>query len=173
MALGLLFLWGRRHKHVHRRDQNKRCAATSSHDYLHAGFEGLLQNVSACLKSQTISFHLDDAEYRMDWYSQEVASTSGLRSGHLIQPYNDLRIPNKIAYVKHGIDFALFIIQESKMLIGVIKTKDILRHPFTIISMKGFGGFFKLLFKALSRKPHLFINSIVENTDWLTVEKKS
>ncbi len=54
------------------------------------------------------------------------------------------------------------------MFIGVIRTRDILRHPLTILSMKGFSGFFKLLFKAFSRKPHLFIN-MIENTEWITV----
>lgn len=57
------------------------------------------------------------------------------------------------------------------MFIGVIRTKDILLHPRTIISMRGVSGFFKLLFRALSRKPYHFIN-MIEKTQWVYVGKK-
>jgi hypothetical protein len=57
------------------------------------------------------------------------------------------------------------------MILGVIRTRDILMHPWIIISMRGIRGFFKLLFKALSRKPHYFINQI-EDSRWVFVGKK-
>ncbi len=56
------------------------------------------------------------------------------------------------------------------MITGVIKTKDVLLHPWTIISMKGFRGFCKLLVRAMSRKPYQFIQ-MVENTQWLVCDK--
>lgn len=57
------------------------------------------------------------------------------------------------------------------MIVGVIKTRDILLHPWTIISMRGILGFFKLLIKAISRRPYCFINSI-ENSQWVFIGKK-
>lgn len=60
------------------------------------------------------------------------------------------------------------------MFVGVIKTKDVLLHPLTIISMKGFRGFLKMLVRALSPKKYSFI-SMTQNTGWvdLNKEKKS
>lgn len=57
----------------------------------------------------------------------------------------------------------------SDMIVGVIKTKDILLHPITIISMRGVFGFFKLLFRALSPKRYQFIQ-MIENTQWISVK---
>jgi|GEM_PF-2078281 len=56
------------------------------------------------------------------------------------------------------------------MFVGVIKTKDVLLHPLTIISMKGFRGFLKLLVRALSRKEYRFI-SMTQNTQWIDTKK--
>ncbi len=57
------------------------------------------------------------------------------------------------------------------MFVGVIKTKDVLMNPWTIISMRGVGGFLKLLVRAFSRKPYSFIN-MIENTQWVDTTKK-
>jgi hypothetical protein len=56
------------------------------------------------------------------------------------------------------------------MFEGVIKTRDILLHPRTIIQMRGFKGFCKLLYRALSRKKYRFIN-MVQNTQWIYIGK--
>lgn len=56
------------------------------------------------------------------------------------------------------------------MIVGVIRTKDIILNPFTIISMRGFKGFCKLLFRALSRKRYPFIN-MIEHTQWISLKK--
>ncbi len=50
------------------------------------------------------------------------------------------------------------------MLIGVIRTKDVLLHPITIIHMKGIRGFFKILRRALSTKTYRFINMLETTT---------
>ena len=63
------------------------------------------------------------------------------------------------------------VLEDLKMIVGVIKTRDILLHPWTIISMRGILGFFKLLIKAISRRPYCFINSI-ENSQWVFIGKK-
>ena len=57
------------------------------------------------------------------------------------------------------------------MIVGVIRTRDILMHPLTVISMRGFGGFFKILYRALNRKPQTFIN-MIENTQWIYTNNK-
>lgn len=57
------------------------------------------------------------------------------------------------------------------MIVGVIKTRDILLHPGTIISMRGFRGFLKLLVRAFSFKRYHFIN-MIEHTQWVNVGKK-
>lgn len=57
------------------------------------------------------------------------------------------------------------------MFIGVIRTKDILLNPLPIISMRGMKGFFKLLFRAFSRKRHTFVN-MIEQTQWVSIAKK-
>ena len=57
------------------------------------------------------------------------------------------------------------------MIVGVIKTKDILMNPAPIIAMRGIKGFFKLLFRAFSRKPYRFIN-MIEQTSWISIGKK-
>lgn len=51
------------------------------------------------------------------------------------------------------------------MFIGVIKTKDVLLHPVTMVAMRGIKGFFLLLLRALSPKPYPFISNI-ENSQW-------
>lgn len=56
------------------------------------------------------------------------------------------------------------------MFVGVIKTRDVLLHPLTIISMKGLRGFLKLLVRALSRKEYRFI-SMTQNTQWIDTKK--
>ncbi len=57
------------------------------------------------------------------------------------------------------------------MFVGVIKTKDVLMHPLTIISMRGFSGFLKLIVRALSPKRYSFIN-MIEHTQWVDMSKK-
>lgn len=54
---------------------------------------------------------------------------------------------------------------------GLIKTKDILFHPFPLISMRGFKGYLKLLFRALSSKKYRFVNHI-EKTQWILLDQK-
>ena len=59
------------------------------------------------------------------------------------------------------------------MFVGVIKTKDVLLHPVTIIRMRGFSGYVKLFFRALSPKRYRFI-AMTQNTQWVYMgdEKK-
>ncbi len=57
------------------------------------------------------------------------------------------------------------------MIVGVIKTKDVLLHPVTIIQMKGFVGFCKILRRALSTKSYRFVN-FMENTAITVVSKR-
>lgn len=57
------------------------------------------------------------------------------------------------------------------MIVGVIKTKDVLLHPITIIHMKGLKGFFKILKRAISTKTYRFVN-FMENTAITMISKK-
>ena len=57
------------------------------------------------------------------------------------------------------------------MFIGVIKTKDVLLNPLTLISMRGVRGFLKLVYRALSRKRYSFIN-MIEQTQWVSLNKE-
>ncbi|MBI3540956.1 MAG: hypothetical protein HY073_02300 [Deltaproteobacteria bacterium] len=57
------------------------------------------------------------------------------------------------------------------MFVGVIKTKDVLMNPVSIIRMRGIKGFFKLLYRALSPKPYPFIN-MTQNTQWIRLDHK-
>ena len=57
------------------------------------------------------------------------------------------------------------------MIVGVIKTKDVFLHPITIIQMKGFTGFLKILKRAVSTKTYRFIN-FMENTAITMVSRK-
>ncbi|HEX5036376.1 MAG TPA: hypothetical protein VFX30_04395 [bacterium] len=52
------------------------------------------------------------------------------------------------------------------MFVGVIKTKDVLLHPMTIIRMRGFKGYLKLFFRALSPKRYRFIG-MTQHTQWV------
>lgn len=55
------------------------------------------------------------------------------------------------------------------MIVGVIQTKDVFLNPITLIRMKGFIGYFKLILRSLSPRPHCFIN-IMENTDRIKID---
>lgn len=55
------------------------------------------------------------------------------------------------------------------MIVGIIQTKDIILNPITLIRMKGFIGYFKLILRSLSSRPHCFIN-MIENTEWIKTE---
>lgn len=57
------------------------------------------------------------------------------------------------------------------MFVGVIKTKDVLLHPITLIKMRGFKGFVKLFFRALSPKRYRFIG-MTQQTQWVYLGKK-
>ena len=59
---------------------------------------------------------------------------------------------------------------DNDMFVGVIKTRDVLLHPITLIEMRGFRGFLKLLFRALSPKQYRFIN-MTQNTQWTRIKK--
>lgn len=52
------------------------------------------------------------------------------------------------------------------MFVGIIRTKDILLNPRTIISMRGVRGFMKLVFRALRKKPYSFIG-MTQESDWI------
>ncbi len=52
------------------------------------------------------------------------------------------------------------------MFVGVIKTKDVLLNPRAILSIRGWKGFFKMIGRALSRKPYHFVD-MVQNTQWI------
>ena len=44
------------------------------------------------------------------------------------------------------------------MLVGVIKTRDILRHPISVLSIQGVRGFFRLILRSFGRTPHCFLD---------------
>ncbi|MBI2092742.1 MAG: hypothetical protein HYY43_04580 [Deltaproteobacteria bacterium] len=44
------------------------------------------------------------------------------------------------------------------MVKGVIKTKDIIRHPIVFLRLYGFGKYFRLLLKGLSPFTYLYLN---------------
>jgi len=44
------------------------------------------------------------------------------------------------------------------MIVGVIKTKDLVLHPFGVISVYGLKGFLRLLKCAFSRRKYQFID---------------
>ena len=46
------------------------------------------------------------------------------------------------------------------MITGVIKTRDILLHPVSVISISGLVGFFRILRKAISHQSYHFIDFI-------------
>ena len=46
------------------------------------------------------------------------------------------------------------------MLVGYIKTKDVLTHPWTVLSISGYRGFFKILSRALSWKKYPFLDCL-------------
>ena len=50
------------------------------------------------------------------------------------------------------------------MIVGIIKTKDILLHPITIIQMRGLVGFLGIVKRALSVKTYHFINLMTGTT---------
>ena len=52
------------------------------------------------------------------------------------------------------------------MFVGIIKTKDILLNPRTIISMRGVKGFMKLVYRALRKQPYSFIG-MTQESDWI------
>jgi hypothetical protein len=52
------------------------------------------------------------------------------------------------------------------MFVGIIRTKDILLNPRTIISMRGVKGFVKLVYRALRKKPYSFIG-MTQESDWI------
>jgi len=54
------------------------------------------------------------------------------------------------------------------MFVGVIKTKDVLLHPVTIMKMRGIRGYMKLFFRALSPKRYRFI-SMTQHTQWVNI----
>ncbi len=52
------------------------------------------------------------------------------------------------------------------MFVGIIKTRDVLLHPITIMKMRGVKGYAKLLIRALSPRRYRFI-SMIQNTQWV------
>ncbi len=57
------------------------------------------------------------------------------------------------------------------MIEGYIKTKDVFLHPISIIQMRGIKGYCKVLYRALSPKPHRFL-SMMFSTSFRTRAKK-
>ncbi len=57
------------------------------------------------------------------------------------------------------------------MFVGVIKTRDVLLHPITIMKMRGFKGLVKLLVRALSPRRYRFI-AMSQHTQWVCMGKK-
>jgi|GEM_PF-4895360 len=47
------------------------------------------------------------------------------------------------------------------MLKGVIKSGDVIRHPFLFIGLYGFFGYIRILKKCVSPGKHLFLNLIL------------
>jgi hypothetical protein len=59
-----------------------------------------------------------------------------------------------------------------RMIEGIIKTKDVFLHPISIIQMRGFRGYLKILARSLSPKPHRFI-SMMFSTSFRAPPKKT
>jgi hypothetical protein len=57
------------------------------------------------------------------------------------------------------------------MFVGIIKTRDVLLHPITIVRMRGVKGYAKLLVRALSPRRYRFI-SMIQNTQWVFLGHK-
>ncbi len=57
------------------------------------------------------------------------------------------------------------------MFVGVIKTKDVLLHPLTLMKMRGFKGLMKLIVRALSPRRYRFVG-MTQHTQWIHVDKK-
>lgn len=51
------------------------------------------------------------------------------------------------------------------MIVGVIKTKDLIFHPSLVIAVQGFRGFLRLLLKACSRQKYPFLSLIPLGSD--------
>jgi hypothetical protein len=51
------------------------------------------------------------------------------------------------------------------VFVGIIKNKDILLNPRSIIHMRGWKGYFKLVWRTLSRKPYAFIR-MTQDSQW-------
>lgn len=52
------------------------------------------------------------------------------------------------------------------MFVGYVKTRDILLHPVSLIRMRGFTGYLKLIGRALSRHSYSFIR-MTQKSDWI------
>jgi hypothetical protein len=52
------------------------------------------------------------------------------------------------------------------VFVGYVKTKDILLHPISLIQMRGWKGYLKLVGRALSRRRYAFIR-MTQKSDWL------
>jgi len=51
------------------------------------------------------------------------------------------------------------------MINGVIKTKDVLLNPLSVIAVSGIKGYFRILWRAFSRKEYRFLDFVeVTNT---------
>jgi hypothetical protein len=53
------------------------------------------------------------------------------------------------------------------MFVGAVKTKDILLHPISLIRMRGFKGYLKLIGRALSRRRYSFI-PMTQTSNWFS-----
>ena len=51
------------------------------------------------------------------------------------------------------------------MIVGVIKTKDLIFHPWGVIAIHGFLRYFHLLACAFSRRPYHFIDFMEIRTE--------
>jgi len=58
-----------------------------------------------------------------------------------------------------------------KVIVGVIKTRDLLLHPFDVFQIQGLWGFFRLFAKVLSRKKYHFVDLIEITTRTLMGRK--
>ncbi len=53
---------------------------------------------------------------------------------------------------------------------GIVKTRDILLHPWPIIHMRGAKGYFKILVRALSRRRYRMVDHL-EKTGWINLRE--
>lgn len=58
------------------------------------------------------------------------------------------------------------------MIVGVIRTRDVIFHPVSVFSIQGFRGFLRVLFRAFCKRKYRFVD-LIEITTRTFVGKKA